>query len=104
MYIDYRATLERDNIDRPLFDLDKQMRTKYPAWEYSALEKARRLREAEIELGYTEDEISMIKQSFSPQTSSVSLSSAFSSLFGPSLHGELEEEEEDDDGTIATDD
>ena len=30
VYIDYRATLERDNIDRPLFDLDKQMRTKYP--------------------------------------------------------------------------
>ena len=84
-------------------NIDAIIQSKYPTWEYEALEKARKLREAEKELGYTEDEINMIKQSFSPQTSSVTLTSAFSSLYGPSLFGDLEEED-DDDGTESEDD
>ena len=82
-------------------NVDAIIQSKYPTWEYQALEKARKLREMERELGYTDDEISMIKQSFSPQTSSVTLTSAFSSLYGPSLFGDLEED--DDDGTESED-
>ena len=84
-------------------NIDAIIQSKYPAWEYQALEKARKLRQMERELGYTDDEINMIKQSFSPQTSSVTLTSAFSSLYGPSLFGDLEEED-DDDGTESEDD
>ena len=84
-------------------NIDAIIQSKYPTWEYQALEKARKLRQMERELGYTEDEINMIKQSFSPQTSSVTLTSAFSSLYGPSLFGDLEEED-DDDGTESEDD
>ena len=84
-------------------NVDAIIQSKYPTWEYEALEKARKLRQMERELGYTDDEINMIKQSFSPQTSSVTLTSAFSSLYGPSLFGDLEEED-DDDGTESEDD
>ena len=83
-------------------NIDAVMRSKFPQWEYEALEKARKLSALEEELQYTEEEISMIKQSFSPQTSSVTLTSAFSSLYGPSLFGDIEEEDEDD-GTESED-
>jgi len=77
-------------------NLDSIIKSKLPRWEYEALEKARKISQLEQELQYTEEEISMIKQSFSPQTSSVTLTSAFSSLYGPSLFGDIEEEDEDD--------
>ena len=98
-YIEYYKDEEQKEGPQ---NLDEIMKSKLPKWEYEALEKARRISQLEKELEYTEEEISMIKQTFSPQTSSVTLTSAFSSLYGPSLFGDLEEEDEDD-GTESED-
>jgi len=83
-----------------LSTVDVEMQSLYPEWEYNALEKARQLRLAEEEHGYSDEELAMIRLSYSPQTLSVSLESAFIGLYGPSLIGEYEEEVEDDDGTV----
>ena len=98
-YIEYYEVTEQKEGPQ---SLDAIMQSKLPSWEYAALEKARRISQLEKELEYTEEEISMIKQTFSPQTSSVTLTSAFSSLYGPSLFGDIEEEDEDD-GTESED-
>jgi len=83
---------------------DDRLRTKYPEWEFNALQKARMLLIAEEEYGYTPSEISAIQSGYQPKGISPSLTSAFSDLYGPGLRfDDLDDEEDEFDGTNAED-
>lgn len=83
---------------------DIVLRTKYPEWEFNALQKARLLSLAEDEYSYTEEEVRAIQSGYPPKAISPSLTSAFSDLYGPGLRfDDLDDEEDDFDGTESED-